>query len=219
LPARSLSTRTYAASDQAALPQALRALRRGELVVFPTDTVYGLGCDPWQVEAVRGLYWAKRRPPSLAIPILVSAREQAMQVAEKLPAHFTPLVERHWPGGLSLIVPRCPSVPDVLCAGKPTVALRMPQHPLALELIGCMGGVLAVTSANLSGHPAATTAQEALSDLRGRVALILDGGPCPGGVASSIVDLTVDPPVLLRRGAISLDRLRELLPTLIVRDE
>jgi len=215
-PGESITTRTYAASGQEALPQALEALRGGQLVVFPTDTVYGLGCDLWQSRAVKRLYWAKQRPLSLAIPILVSAREQVTQVASELPAPFEALVERYWPGGLSVIVRRRASVPDVVCAGRPTVAVRMPRHPLALHLIAGMGGALAATSANLSGQGAARTVQEALAGLEGRVAVALDGGPSPGGLASSIVDLTVDPPVLLRRGALGVDPLREVLPRLIV---
>ena len=215
-PHESVVTRTYAASDEEALSEALQALRHGELAVFPTDTVYGVGCDLWQIEAVERLYWAKQRPASMAIPILVSGPAQVMQVASEIPALFRPLVERHWPGGLSIVLRRCPLVPDILCAGRDTVAVRMPAHPLALRLIAEMGGVLAVTSANLSGRQAARTAQEALVGLEGRVAIALDGGPCPGGVASSIVDLTGDPPALLRQGALDANTLREVLPALVV---
>jgi len=214
-PDSDIVTRTYAASDEEALPQALQALRSGQLVVFPTDTVYGVGCDLWQVEAVKRLFWAKQRPASLPVAILVSAPQHVMQVASRLPDLFAPLIDRHWPGGLSVVVPRHACVPSVLCAGKPTVAVRMPRHPLALRLIAEMGGVLAVTSANLSGDRAARTAEEALAGLSGRVAVVLDAGPCPRGVASSIVDLTLDPPVLLRRGAMDADVLRQVLPALI----
>ena len=216
LPGERVVTRTYVASDDQAVSEALRALRCGELVVFPTDTVYGVGCDPWQVEAVKRLYWAKQRPANMAIPILVSGAAQVMQVASEIPALFAPLVERFWPGGLSVVVRRRPLVPDILCAGRDTVAVRMPAHPLALRLIAGMGGVLGATSANLSGRPAARTAHQALASLNGRVAIALDGGPCPGGVASSIVDLTANPPVLLRQGALDASTLRELLPALVV---
>ncbi|GAG40124.1 unnamed protein product, partial [marine sediment metagenome] len=161
-PHESVVTRTYAASDEEALSEALRALRCGELVVFPTDTVYGVGCDLWQIEAVERLYWAKQRPANMAIPILVSGPAQVMQVASEIPTPFTPLVERHWPGGLSIVLRRRALVPDILCAGRDTVAVRMPAHPLALRLIAGMGGVLGVTSANLSGRQPARTAQEAL---------------------------------------------------------
>ena len=213
-----LTTLVCSASAQATLPAALSVLRRGGIVVFPTDTVYGLGCDLWQPGAVERLFWAKQRPSHLAIPVLVSGPGHVNQVATDLPASFHVLVGRLWPGGLTLIVPRRHSVPDVLCAGGPTIAVRMPNHPFALRLIGEMGGALAVTSANLSGHPAPRTAAEALNDLDGRVPLAVDGGECPGGVASSVVDLVADPPVLLRQGSTCLTTLCDLLPDLVVPD-
>ena len=211
----SLTTRVHAASDEAALREAARMLRDGQIVAFPTDTVYGLGCDLWQAEAVERLYWAKRRPKNLAIPVLVSEPHQTHQVVPDLPSLFDLLVERFWPGGLTLILRRVRSVPDVLCAGGDTIAVRMPDHPLALRLIADMGGALAATSANLSGHPAPTTAADALAGLKGRVPLILDGGKCPGGVASSIVNLVAEPPVLLREGALDAATLCEVLPDLV----
>jgi L-threonylcarbamoyladenylate synthase len=134
------------------------------------------------------------------------------QVAASLPEAFDALVARFWPGGLTLVVPRRPEVPDILCAGGPTVAVRMPDHPLALALIEAMGGALAVTSANLSGRPAPAEADQALADLDGRVALVLDGGRCPGGLASSVLDLSQHPPVLLRAGPREVAALRALLP-------
>lgn len=209
-------THVYVLPDRNAFPEALRALRGGEVVVFPTDTVYGVGCDLWQPEAVESLYFAKRRPKRLPIPVLVSAPEHVTQVARDIPSAFDRLVERFWPGGLTLVLPRHPSVPDVLCAGGPTIAVRMPDHPVASRLIAELGGALAATSANLSGHPSPRTAAEALADMGGRVALVLDGGECPGGVASTIADLVADPPVLLRRGQVEANALREVLPDLIV---
>lgn len=209
-----ISTRVYHAAQTEALPAAWEALRNGQVVVFPTDTVYGVGCDLWQPEAIERLYWAKLRPKRMAIPVLVSAPEHVAQVARELPTTFALLAERFWPGALTLVVPRHPRVPDALCEGGPTVAVRMPDHPLALRLIEGMGGALAVTSANLSGQPPATNAAQALAQLAGRVAVILDGGECPGGVPSSIIDLVADPPRLLRQGHLSYELLREVLPTL-----
>jgi L-threonylcarbamoyladenylate synthase len=211
-----LVTRVYVASAPEAIPTALQALRTRQVVAFPTDTVYGVGCDPWRSEAIECLYWAKQRPKELAIPVLVSAPEHVAQVASSLPPQFAALVERFWPGGLTVIVPRRASLPDVLCAGGPTVAVRMPDHAVALRLVAEMGGALAATSANLSSRPAPTTAAEVLADLDGRVAVVLDGGPCPGGVASSIVDLVSNPPVLLRQGNLALEVLRAALPALVV---
>lgn len=212
---RRLPTRVLAAEDPEALPAALRALHAGQAVVFPTDTVYGVGSDPWSARAVERLYWAKRRPRHLAIPILVSAPRHVEQVADDLPAAFAPLTARFWPGGLTLVVPRRPSVPDIVCAGGPTVAVRMPDHPVALALIEAAGGVLAVTSANRSGSPAPATAGEALADLDGRVAVVIDGGTCPGGIASAVIDLVGAPPRLLRAGGIAPAALREVLPDLV----
>jgi L-threonylcarbamoyladenylate synthase len=209
-------TRTFALGDSRALPEAWSALRAGQLVAFPTDTVYGLGCDLWQPEAIVRLYRAKDRPRNLAIPVLVSAPKHVYQVAARLPPLFEEAIRRYWPGALTLIVPRRPAVPDMLCDGGPTVAVRMPDHSLALELIEGMGGTLAATSANLSGHLPAITAQRVLAELCGRVAVVLDGGKCSGGVASTIVDLVRDPPVLLRQGHLSLEALREALPALVL---
>ncbi|MBM3188445.1 MAG: threonylcarbamoyl-AMP synthase [Chloroflexi bacterium] len=215
-------TRVYPANDAEGWTEALWALRTGEVVVFPTDTVYGVGCDLWQPEAVARLYWAKQRPERLPIPILVSAPEHALLVADRaqlgprVAARLAALCERFWPGELTVILPRRSYVPDIVCAGGPTIAVRMPDHPIALRLIAEMGGALAATSANTSGAPAAVTAAQALADLDGRVAVLLDGGPCPGGVASSIVDLVSETPVLLRQGGLELDTLRQVLPDLIV---
>ena len=208
-------TRVLGQNDQA-LDEAVRALQGGQLVAFPTDTVYGVSCDIWQPEAVARLYWAKRRPRSMAIPVLLSSTEHVRRVATDLPGCFELVAARFWPGGLTLILPRHPDVPDILSAGKTTIAVRMPDHPLALRLIEMMGGALAVTSANLSGRPASKTAREALDDLDGRVAILLDGGGCPGGVASTIVDLASDPPRLLREGAIVAADLQQVLPDLVV---
>jgi L-threonylcarbamoyladenylate synthase len=207
-------TQGYAADDEAGLAAAVELLRVGQPVVFPTDTVYGVGCDLWQPAAVERLFLAKDRPERMAIPVLVSGPEGVALVAASLPAEFAALSARFWPGGLTLIVPRRPEVPDVLCAGGPTVAVRMPAHPMALRLIAALGGALATTSANRSGRPAPHTAEEALADLRGRVPLILDGGPCAGQSASTIVDLVAAPPRLLRRGELAVEALRAVLPTL-----
>ena len=212
---RRIATRVLRADDPEALLAALEALRAGETVVFPTDTVYGVGSDAWSVEAVERLFWAKERPRAMAIPILVSAPRHVAQVAADLPDAFGALTARFWPGGLTLVVPRRQVVPEVVSAGGATIAVRMPDHPVALALIEAAGGVLAVTSANRSSRPAPATAGEALADLDGRVALVLDGGACPGGIASAVVDLVSAPPRLLRAGGIPPAMLREVLPHLV----
>lgn len=198
----------------AAVEEAVRIIRAGRLVAFPTDTVYGVGCDLWRKDALERLYWAKQRPRELAIPVLVSAPDAVLAVACDLPPEYGLLAERFWPGPLTLVVARQPRVPSLLSANGDTVAVRMPAHSTAIDLLARVGGALAVTSANLSGRPAPRTAQGVLADLEGRVDLVLDGGECPDGVASSIVDLMSTPPVLLREGGVAFERLCQALPTL-----
>ena len=202
-------------ADSGGIRAAVEALTEGQCVVFPTDTVYGVGADPWNARAVAQLYWAKRRPEHLPIPVLVSAPEHVRQVAGEIPDVFWPLVERHWPGGLTVIVPKNPSLPGIVTARGDSVAVRMPNLPVALRLVEAMGGALAATSANLSGQPSVNTAHEAYEALAGRVSIVLDGGRCPHGIASTIVNLVPDPPVLLRPGPLSLETLREVLPGLV----
>jgi L-threonylcarbamoyladenylate synthase len=211
-----IETRCLPADDPKAITEALQALRAGQVVVMPTDTVYGVACDLWRPEAIERLYWAKQRPERLPIPVLVSNLKHVLQVASHLPPTYARLTTRFWPGALTLVVARRPEVPEELGVGQTTVAVRMPNHPTVLSLIEAAGGALAVTSANISGRPAPRTAAQAMDDLGGRVALVLDGGECPGGVPSSIVDLVSHPPVLLREGSLSEALLRLELPDLIV---
>lgn len=209
-----IETLLLAAHDARALPTALQALRAGEVVALPTDTVYGVACDPWSVAAIERLYWAKLRPAHMAIPVLVASVQDVAHVAQELPRDFDALAECFWPGGLTLIVPKAERVPALLCADGATIAVRWPDHAMACALIAAFGGALAVTSANLSGQPAARTAYESWVALQGRVAVVLDGGLCRGGVASTIVDLTAQPPRVARVGAIPVEALQAVLPEL-----
>jgi L-threonylcarbamoyladenylate synthase len=198
------------AGNENMLGRAVEILKGGGLVAFPTDTVYGLGALPWDVDAVAHLYEAKQRPSDLPIPLLLSDADQIGRVAVLVPRfrqQSRQLITRFWPGGLTLVVPKAKIVPDVVSA-CPTVGLRVPDLPLAREIIRGAGGVLAVTSANLSGQPSPITAHEVEEQLGDRIDLIVDGGPCRGGVPSSILDCTVFPPLLLRRGAVSESALR-----------
>ena len=129
------------AADDAGLAEALTLLRDGQVVVFPTDTIYGVGCDLWQSEAVARLYEAKRRPLHRAIPVLVSDTGGVSRVARDIPPSLTAVAERFWPGGLTVVLPRRPEVPDILCAGGTTVAVRMPDEPLTRRLIAAMGAL------------------------------------------------------------------------------
>jgi L-threonylcarbamoyladenylate synthase len=204
-----MKTEVIRAQDRGAKRQAVAVLDAGSLVAFPTDTVYGLAAYPWNQEAVQRLYQVKRRPKELPIPLLLSDAAEIDRVAtfvgpcRDLPEHF-------WPGGLTLVLPKKASVPDAV-SDRPTVAVRVPDLDLARDLIRRAGGVLAVTSANLSGASSPVTAQEVEAQLGGRIPLILDGGPCQEGIPSTILDCSVSPPLLLRRGAISEADLRAVV--------
>jgi L-threonylcarbamoyladenylate synthase len=202
------------ADSQDAIAQAARLLTAGGLVAFPTDTVYGVGAHPFDAGAVERLYVAKERPRDMAIPVLLaSAADLPLVAREVLPAARR-LAKAFWPGALTLVLPRQPSLPAVLTAGGDSVAARVPDHPAACALIAAMGGVLAATSANLSGQPSPMTAAGVTAQLSGRVDLILDGGPCPGGVPSTVLDLTSDPPRVLRVGPVTEAALHTVLPHL-----
>jgi L-threonylcarbamoyladenylate synthase len=187
--------------------RAVALLRAGRLVAFPTDTVYGVGVVIWDHEAVRKLYAAKLRPADKAIPVLLADITDLPMVACDLPDDALRLAESFWPGPLTLVVPRSEAVPDDVTAGGATVAVRVPDHELARALIRAAGAPLATTSANLSGQPSPVTAQEVATQLGHRISLVLDGGPCPGGVASTVVDLTGPTPAILRPGPLSLQEI------------
>lgn len=191
----------------AIVEQAARLLQAGELVAFPTDTVYGVGAIAWDAVAVGKLYTAKLRPADRAIPILLADPEELLLVARDPSSLILQIAARFWPGPLTLVLPRSPRVPDEVTAGGDTVAVRIPDHALARALIRAAGAPLATTSANLSGQPSPVTAADVAAQLSGRVALILDGGPCPGGVPSTIVDLAGVTPRLLRAGPITLEQI------------
>lgn len=189
-------------------------LLEGELVAFPTDTVYGVAANAFERYAVRQLFEAKQRPADKALPVFITQIDDLNQVARNIPNRAWPFLQHFWPGALTVIFQKSPNLPPDVTAGQDTVAVRLPDHPVCHQLVVAVGHPLAVTSANLSGHPAPTTAEQAAAQLGGRIALILDGGPTPTPHPSSIVDLSVSPPRLLREGDISLAQLRQHLPDL-----
>jgi L-threonylcarbamoyladenylate synthase len=195
-----------------AVAQAIDILRHGEVIAFPTDTVYGVGAHAFQPEAVARLYAVKGRPAHLAIPLLLPNMEAMRDVCTDIPSVAWDLAECFWPGGLSLVLRRASVVPDAVTAGSPTVAVRLPDHALVRELCRRLGAPLAATSANRHGQPPPVTASEVVAVLAGRIPLVLDGGPCPGGVASTVLDLTVSPPQILRSGPISVEQLAAVVP-------
>src|SRR5690349_360862 len=205
---------TYDCSDPDALAGGLaaaaHAVRGGRLVVLPTDTVYGLGCDAFSADAVRGLLAAKHRGPDMPVPVLVGSWSTIDGLVLSVPRAARELIEAFWPGGLSLVLSHAPSLAWDLGMTKGTVMLRMPLHPVALELLRDVGP-MAVSSANISGSPPAVTAAEAQQQLGDKVAVYLDGGRSGEPVPSTIVDLTGDDPRVLREGAVSSGAVSEVL--------
>jgi L-threonylcarbamoyladenylate synthase len=187
-------------NDPADVGQAAHLLRQGAVVAFPTETVYGLGADIFLPAAIAQIYAAKGRPSDNPLIAHVTDRAMAATIADYLPPAFDQLVRRCWPGPLTLVVPKKSTVPDI---GLATIGIRCPQHPLALALIAAVGHPLVAPSANLSGRPSPTTAAHVRADLDGKIAAILDGGPCLVGIESTILDLTTPVPTILRPGAIT----------------
>ncbi|HZG92493.1 MAG TPA: L-threonylcarbamoyladenylate synthase [Pseudonocardia sp.] len=205
---------TYDCADPdariAGLAAAARAVRSGRLVVLPTDTVYGIGCDAFSGAAVRTLLTAKNRGPDMPVPVLVGSWSTIDGLVLGVPRTARDLIEAFWPGGLSLVLPHAPSLTWDLGSTRGTVMLRMPLHPVALELLRDVGP-MAVSSANVSGNPPAATAGEAREQLDDSVAVYLDGGPSGEPVASTVVDLTGDAPRILREGAVPTAAVTEVL--------
>ncbi len=193
----------------AGIAAAVTAVLKGDLVVLPTDTVYGIGADAFRPAAVTSLLNAKGRGREMPPPVLVGSVRAASALVEDLGPYGQELIDEFWPGGLTLICRASRSLKWDLGDTKGTVAVRMPQDQVALDLLA-QTGPMAVSSANLTGQPAATTAEAAREQLGDAVEIYLDGGPCETDVPSTIVDLTGDMPRLLRGGAVSIGRLREV---------
>jgi L-threonylcarbamoyladenylate synthase len=198
---------------EAGISAALTTIQAGGLVVLPTDTVYGLGADAFSPQAVAGLLAAKGRSRNMPPPVLVGSVRAASALAESLGAFGQDLIDEFWPGPLTLVFRASPTLRWDLGDTNGTVAIRMPLHPVALELLR-RTGPLAVSSANTTGFPATTTATEAESQLGDSVSVYLDGGPCADSVPSTIVDLTGSVPRVLRSGAVSIDQLRKVATVL-----
>src|SRR3990170_4791222 len=186
-------------------------IKAGGLVAFPTETVYGLGADALNAEAVLALFAAKKRPLDNPPIVHVENVKDIYRLVQRVPPKAEVLMGKFWPGPLTLVFKRAAVVPEVTVAGLDTVAVRMPQHKVALALIKESGCPIAAPSANLAGKPSPTTAKHVFDDLSGRIDVILDGGPTRIGVESTVLDVSVDPPLLLRPGGTSLEALRKEL--------
>ncbi|MFM8598254.1 MAG: L-threonylcarbamoyladenylate synthase [Mycobacterium sp.] len=198
------------ARRSAALAAATAAVTSGRLVVMPTDTVYGIGADAFDGGAVASLLAAKGRGRDMPVGVLVGSWHTIEGLVYAVPDSARELIRAFWPGALSLVVRQAPSLQWDLGDARGTVMLRMPLHPVALELLR-QTGPMAVSSANVSGQPPATTAEEAQRQLGDLVEVYLDGGPCPELAASTIVDLTVQPPRILREGPVSVEAVARVL--------
>lgn len=197
--------------DPAAIEQAGALLRAGEVVGIPTETVYGLAADALNPEAVARIFEAKGRPQDNPLIVHIAAFDAIYDIAAEVPAQAKALAAAFWPGPLTMILPKQDKIPMVTSGGLNTVGIRFPSHPMAQAIIRAAGLPLAAPSANLSGRPSTTTAQHVIEDLDGKIAAVVDGGPCSVGVESTVVSLCGSRPRLLRPGGISLEQLRSVL--------
>ena len=188
---------------------AMEELKKGNVIAVPTDTVYGIGCLLEKENAIQELYQIKERDSSKAIPLLIGEYEQIICATDGISEQAQKLAKRFWPGPLTLIIPKRLELPEILTP-YPTVGVRMPDHPWLRQLIRRVG-VLATTSANISGGENPRTAQDVLKQLDGRIPLIIDGGTCEGGIPSTVVDCSQEEITILRTGGISEDKIRQTL--------
>ena len=191
-----------AAPDQRVLDEAARVLGRGGLVAFPTETFYGLGAAALDRRAVRRVFEVKGRPASMPLLVLVDSEAMVGRVALEIPARARALMTRHWPGALTLVLRASAGLPAELTAGTGTVGVRLPAHATARALVRALGAPVTAPSANPTGAEPPTTAGAVLAHFGDALDLVLDGGPTPGGAPSTVVDVTVDPPRVIRQGAV-----------------
>ena len=209
-----MQTRLIRAEEKGAIDEALEVLRGGGLLAFPTETVYGLGARLFDPRALERLFSVKGRPRGRPFILHLAEKSMVFEVAASVPEVATRLMEAFWPGPLTLVLPARPEVPMAVRGGGETVGVRIPAHPVALELIGSLGEPLPAPSANLTGRPSPTTADHVLRDLGGKIELVLDAGPTGIGVESTVLDLSGGRPRILRAGAVAWEDLRPFLPDL-----
>jgi L-threonylcarbamoyladenylate synthase len=197
--------------DPSIIQTAAEIIQSGGLVAFPTETVYGLGADALNPVAVKALFMAKKRPSDNPPIVHVADKTEVCRLVDAVPPKAQLLMEKFWPGPLTLIFKHSDVVPNVTVAGLDTIAIRMPKHKVALELIKLSHCPIAAPSANLAGKPSPTNAQHVYEDLNGRIDAIIDGGATNIGVESTVVDLSIDPPMLLRPGGIPFETLKKVL--------
>ena len=198
------------------IKKAISILKKGGVVAYPTDTVYGLGACMTDTAAVDRIFQVKERPKGMALPVLLADRVQMESIVTSVPMSALLLVDEFFPGALTIILPKSDIVPDIITGGGRTVAFRIPDHPVPLALIKGLGKPIVGTSANLSGQPSALTAAEVQAQIGDKIDMVIDGGRCPGGIESTVIDLSGKKPVVRRQGAISIEKLRKILPDIII---
>jgi len=204
-----METSIIPADNEDYIQRVIESLKAGETVAFPTDTVYGLGVDPFNISAIIKLFEAKGRDYNKAIAILVGNKKQIKLIAESITDNAQKLIDTFWPGGLTVIVSKQKSIPDLLSSNQ-TIGIRMPDHPVALKILNEFGP-LATSSANVSGKQNPMNAGDVYAQLNGRISLIIDGGTCPGGIPSTVVDCLNEKAQILRNGAIDFKKIETVL--------
>ena len=202
--------------EQEKIKKAAKALQDGKLVVFPTETVYGLGADGRSFERVEKIFQAKGRPSDNPLILHIGREEQVKDLVREIPQCAKDCMTMFWPGPLTIIFHKKENIPANVTAGLDTVAIRMPEHPIAQKILQEANIPVAAPSANLSGRPSPTKADHVMEDLMGKVDIIVDGGSTDVGIESTVLDVTVDPPMVLRPGAVTLEELKVLLGEVIV---
>jgi L-threonylcarbamoyladenylate synthase len=198
------------------LKKPTEALKQGRLVAFPTETVYGLGADGLNAEAVAQIFKAKGRPQDNPVILHIADKKDLLPLVNTIPPQADLLINAFWPGPLTIIFKKSALVPDIITSGLDSVAIRMPSHPVALALIKGAGSPLAAPSANLSGKPSPTAATHVLQDLEGKVDFIIDGGPTDIGLESTVIDLTSEPPVLMRPGGVTKESIEAVIGSVVL---
>lgn len=195
-----------------AIEAAAEAIRRGELVIFPTETVYGLACDALNESAVEKVFEAKGRAEKHPLPVQIASVAELSRVASRVPEIAIELAERFWPGPLTLVLPKSEQISPKVTGGTDTIGIRIPDHPVALAILNRVRIPIVATSANITGQNPPVTAQEATASIGEKVAVVLDAGECRIRVPSTVLDVSVTPPRILRVGAISADEIKNIIP-------
>ena len=194
------------------ISRVVTCLQNGGIVAFPTETVYGLAASLDSIKGIQRVWDVKQRPVDKPLPVQISHAAQLGEVWQKLPHHAMPLIEAFMPGPLTLIYWKHPSIPELVNAGLPSLGVRIPQHAVALAMINELNGAIVAPSANISGDPAPVRASDISPQLKASVDIIIDAGPCPGGLPSTVLDICFIPAKILRAGAVSREELELYLP-------